>query len=142
MGGEGYYLARELKDEKAKEARLARIEELENAVFEKAVGVVEGILDFRNVRHDQTEPPPEWIAEYGPEEAERRLALAKAGWLPPSVQPAGAQIALRAMAGIARGRNFRVKLTQNNLNVKLTLPAPTSSAHPGPVTYEVRDLET
>jgi ribosomal protein L6P/L9E len=46
------------------------------------------------------------------------------------------------MAGISRTRSYRMKITQNNINVKLALPAPTTAEHPGPVTYEVRDLET
>lgn len=142
MGEFHHSIVKELKSPDAQETRMARIEELENQVFERAVGVLSGYLSFAEVRHDQTEPPEAWVQELGQEEAERRLNLAKAGWLPASLAPAGANLAARVVAGIARGRNYRVKLTQNNLNVRIALPAPTSSAHPGPVTYEVRDLET
>jgi hypothetical protein len=142
MGEFHHAIVRELKSEAARETRLARIEELENEVFEKAVGVLSDYLAFREVRHDQAEPPAAWVEEVGQEEAERRLNMAKAAWLPASLAPAGAALAARMVAGISRGRNYRVKLTQNNLNVKIALPAPTSSANPGPITYEVRDLET
>jgi len=140
---EGFYLRKELKDEKQKELRLARIEELENEIYERAAGVVNAYLSFAEVRHDQEEPPPAWVEEYGLEAARQRLIIAKAGWLPASIAPAGAKLAAQVQVGITRGRAIRgAKLTQNNLNVRIALPAPTSNEHPGPVVYEVRDLET
>ena len=140
---EGFYLRKELKDPAQKEMRLARIEELENEIFERACGVVNAALSFTEVRHDQTEPPPEWIAEYGPDAAQRRLEIAKMGYFPASVAPNGFKLALQAQVGISRGRAYRgAKLTQNNLNVRIALPAPTSAEHPGPTVYEVRDIET
>lgn len=139
---EGFYLRKELKDEKQKEMRLARIEELENEIFERAAGVVNAFCAFTEVDPRQAEPPESWITEYGREGAAQRLMVAKAGWLPASVAPAGAKLAAQVMAGIARGRGYRVRVTQNNLNVKIALPAPTTPEHPGPVVYEVRDLET
>jgi hypothetical protein len=142
MGEFQHAIVRELKSEAARETRLARIEELENELMEKASSVLSDYLSFREIRHDQAEPPPEWVEELGRDEAERKLNIAKAAWLPASLAPAGATLAARMVAGISRGRNYRVKMTQNNLNVKIALPAPTSSVHPGPVTYEVRDLET
>jgi hypothetical protein len=140
---EGFYLRKELLDEKAKETRMARIEELENEIFERAAGVVNAYLSFAEVTPQQQEPPPEWVEKYGPEGAKQRLAIAKAGWLPASVAPAGAKLAVQAQIGISRGRAYKqARLTQNNLNVKISLPAPTSTDHPGPTVYEVRDLET
>lgn len=136
-----FALTAEVKNEAAKEERLAKIEQLENKVFEQAVEVVSGFLDFSTIRPDQEEPPPEWVAQYGQESAEMRLMLAKTAWAPKSLQPAGVDTAVRAMTAISRSKGHRVKLTQNNLNVKIALPAPTSASHPGPVTYEVRDLE-
>mgnify|MGYP001569344691 CR=1 FL=1 len=138
---EGWYLARELKDETKREERLAHIEELENEIFERAAGVVGAALSFHEVRHDQEEPPPEWIERYGAEGARQKLAVAKSGWLPASVAPNGTKLAHLVMTGIQRGRAYKLKVTQNTLNVKIALPAPTSAEHPGPVVYEVRDLE-
>lgn len=139
---EGFYLARELKDEKQKAIRAARIEELENEIYDRATAVVNAAMSFTEVAPDQAEPPPSWIAEFGLEGARQRLIVAKAGWLPQSVAPNGFKLAAQVMAGIARGRGYRVRVTQNNLNVKIALPAPTNTAHPGQTTYEVRDLET
>lgn len=139
---EGFYLARELKNEEAKLARMARIEELENEVFERSVGIVNACLAFAEIDPKQVDPPQAWIDEYGEDAARKRLEVAKSQWLPASVAPNGAKLAMQAMTGISRGRSWRVKITQQNLNVKIALPAPTTNAHPGPVTYEVRDLET
>lgn len=139
---EGFYLARELKDQDAKLARMARIEELENEVFERAGGIINAGLAFADVDPKQVDPPEAWIAEYGEDAARKRLEVAKSMWLPASVAPAGMKLALQAWTGISRGRGYRMKVTQNNLNVKIALPAPTTPEHPGPVVYEVRDLET
>lgn len=142
MSEESHALLREYQSPEAKDSRLAKIEELENRVFEQAAEVVSGFLSFAEVRPDQQDPPPEWVAQWGQEGAEMRLMLAKTAWAPQSLAPAGVNTAVRAMTAISRGRSHKVKITQNNLNVKIALPAPTSSAHPGPVPYEVRDLET
>jgi hypothetical protein len=130
-----------LRDPALKEQRLARIEQLEDEVFEQSVSIVQEVLSFREVTHDQIDPPEAWVTELGEEEARKKFNLAKSGWLPASVSPVAFKYALAAMNGIAKGRAWRVKVTQNNLNVKIALPAPTTTAHPGPITYEVRDLE-
>jgi len=134
-------LRRELKDEKAKEARLARIEQLENEVLEQASGVVSAFLSFHEVLPNQVEPPRDWIERFGVDAALKRLAVAKAGWLPQSLAPSAVTLAGKLITGISRGRQHRLNVTQNTLNVKIGLPAPTSREHPGPVVYEVRDLE-
>ncbi len=138
---EGFQLRKEIADENLKLARQTRIEELEAEVFETAGQIVGALFDFQQVRHDQTEPPPSWVEQYGVEGAKSRLAVARAGWLPPSQAPVAVNHAVKMMIGVNRGRNYRMKLTQNNINVKLNLPAPTSREHPGPITYETRDLD-
>lgn len=139
---EGFALRKELKDPKAKEMRLARIEEIESEIFDRASGVVNAFLSFAEVTRQQEEPPESWVAEYGAEGARQRLKVAQAGWLPQAVAPAGAKLGAQMVVGILRGRGHKVRATQNNLNVTLTLPVPTTSEHPGPVVYEVRDVET
>lgn len=131
-----------MKDPELKAERLARIEELEDEIFEKACTILQGALAFDQVKHDQKEPPPEWVEQFGEEEAKRRLEIAKAGWLPNSVAPNGFRLAAQVRMGIIKGRQWNAQITQNNLNVKLVLPAPTTAEHPGPVEYEVRELET
>jgi hypothetical protein len=139
---EGFALRKELADEKQKELRIAKMEGLEMRVFEAAAGIMEATFAYSEVRPDQTEPPPDWIERYGAEGAQQRLEVAKGGWLPQSVAPVAVKYAMQFLTGSIRGRSYRnQKLIQNNLNVKIALPAPTSREHPGPTTYEVRDLE-
>ncbi len=139
---EGFALRKEFENEKLKETRLARIEELENEIFERAAGVVNAALAFVEVTPDQTEPPPAWVTEFGLEAAKQRLTIAKMGYLPASVAPNGFKLAVQVQTGISRGRAWKMKITNNNLNVKIALPAPTTAEHPGPTVYEVRELET
>jgi hypothetical protein len=142
MSGEGFYLRKELKDEKLKAERFERMEQIEQRVYEHAAGIVEALMSFHEVDPHQTEPPEAWIEQYGEKAARQRLAIAKTGWLPASVAPHVYKLTVNLMTGISRGRNYKqMKLTQNNINVKIGLPAPTSKEHPGPTVYEVRDLE-
>lgn len=139
---EGFFLQAELKDEKQKLIRQERMEALEQRVYEHAGGVVEALLAFTEIDPQQADPPPDWVERYGEVAARQRLQVAKAAWLPAASFPAGGKLAVQVLTGITRGRQHRnQKLTQNNINVKIALPAPTSREHPGPVVYEVRDLE-
>lgn len=138
---EGYYLRKELKDEKKREERMARIEEIENEVFEHCAGIAQAFLSFHEVTPNQAEPPPEWVEQYGEKAAQQRLNVAKAGWLPPSHAPAAVQNAFKAMVGVSRGRKFNNRVLNQTVNAQIILPAPTNTEHPGPVQYETRELE-
>lgn len=138
---QGYALRQELKDEKQKELRLARIEELEQNLLEHAAGIIEAAMSFSEVTPSQQEPPPDWVAKYGEDGARQRLAVARAGWMPQSLAPAALPLSVRMYVGIQRGRGHRVRVTQNNLNVQIALPAPCSKEHPGSEVYEVKEIE-
>jgi hypothetical protein len=134
-------LAKELKDEKLKEQRLARIEELEDRVCETAAGVIEAALSFYEVTPNQQEPPPEWIALYGEKGAHQRLAVAKSGWLPQNLAPSATKLASYIYTGITRARGHKTTLSARVVNVKIALPAPTSAAHPDPVIAALPEKE-
>jgi hypothetical protein len=83
------------------------------------------------------------VEELGAEAANRKLQLAKSMWKPSNMAPAGVALAQKAHTGISRARGFnKATLTQNNLNVKIELPPPTSAAFPGPSTYPVVEVES
>ncbi len=130
-----------LRDEKQKEERLARIEAIEHEIFEHASGIAQAFMDFTQVHPHQQEPPPEWVEQFGEAGAKQRLAVAKAGWLPPSASPAAVGYAFKFLAASSRGRRHNMRVQASNLNVTIALPPPTTREHPGPVEYEVRDLE-
>lgn len=131
----------ELRDVKKTELRMARIQELEDRVYDIASGVVEATLCFHEVDPDQAVPPPEWVEIYGQKAAEQRLAVAKAGWMPQNIAPSAVKLAAMVMNGITRGRNYNKQRVNQQINVKIALPAPTSQEHPGTEVYEVRDVE-
>ncbi len=135
-------LVAEYRSDKLKEERLARIIDLEDRIYERAAGVVDAFLAYHEVLPNQEEAPPDWIEQYGLEGARQRLHVAKSGWMPQSHAPAAPKLAVQVMAGISRGRAWRgAKLTQNNLNVQLTLPAPTSASHPSGESYPTKEVE-
>lgn len=123
-------LAKELQSEVKREERMTRIAELEDRVCDCAAGVIEAVLSFHEVTPQQTEPPASWVAEYGEEAARQRLEVAKSGWLPNSLAPNATKLASYIYTGITRARGHKAALGTRTLNVKIALPAPTSSAHP------------
>jgi hypothetical protein len=132
----------EHRDPDAVAARMERISEIEDEVFQTSAAVVQATLDFHLVRPDQQEPPPEWVEEYGLEAALQRLAVAKAGWMPNSQAPAAVGLASRIVTGIARARRTGIQaLGPREINVKLTLPVPTSAAQPGAPVYPTKEIE-
>jgi len=136
-----YALEAEVHDGQRKEERLVRIIELEDRIFERASGVVEAALSFHEVTPFQEEPPADWIAQYGLEGAKQRLGVAKSGWMPQTMAPSAVKLAVQTMIGIARGRGYRVQVSQNTLNVKIELPAPTSAQHPMGEAYPVKEID-
>lgn len=133
---------REAKGEAEKAARLARMVEIEDEVFQTAAAIVQATLDFCHVAPDQAEPPPEWVERLGYAAAKQRLSVAKAGWMPRSVAPAGAQLAAQVVTGIARARRQSAQLGgPREINAKIALPAPTSAGMPGAPEYPTKEVE-
>lgn len=131
----------ELRDVKKTEQRLARIEEIEDRVYDISTQVIEATMAFSEVDPDQAVPPPEWVALYGEKAAMQRLQVAKAGWMPQNVAPSAVKLAAMVRNGIIRGRNYNKQQLNQQINVKIALPAPTSQEHPGTEIYEIRDVE-
>jgi hypothetical protein len=134
-------VAAELRDVKKTEQRLARIEEIEDRVYDISTQVIEATLAFSEVTPDQAVPPPEWVELYGEKAAMQRLQVAKGGWMRQSDAPSAVKLAAIVRNGIIRGRNYNKQLVNQQINVKIALPAPTSQEHPGAEVYEVRDVD-
>lgn len=125
--------------------RRLRMAEAEDRVLETAQQVVEATLLFHLVTPEQEIPPAEWIAQYGDEGARQRLEVAKAGWSPAAKAPHAVVMAGRVMVGIAKARGQAAAAMAGRvapeLNVKISVPAPTANDEPGLVKYEERDME-
>lgn len=135
-------LHRELADDEVKAKRLQRMLELEDEIYQTAGGVIGAFLDFHLVDPQQPDPPPEWVERFGEQAARQRLAVAKAGWMPPSLMPAAVKTAVAVQAGIGRSRRMTNKgAITASVNVQLQLPAPTAAGQPGAPQYPTREIE-
>jgi hypothetical protein len=125
--------------------RRLRMAETEDRVLETAQQVVEATLEAHLVTAEQEIPPAEWIEKYGDVGAAQRLSVSRAGWLPAGKAPNFVVMAARVMVGIAKARGQAAAAMAGRvapeLNVKISVPAPTANDEPGLVKYEERDLE-
>jgi hypothetical protein len=128
--------------ERRREERLSRIRDLEDDILERSCRVVDAGMAWGEVEFNQPEPPREWVEQYGEKAARDRLNIAKAAWMPQSQAPVGLKLAAQVLVGIAKARGLRVAQTNNQLNVQICLPPPTSKAHPDEAEqYEVIDVD-
>lgn len=135
-------LVREVNDEGEKQKRLARMLEIEDEVYQTAAGILQANLDFYLVTPDQEDPPPEWVERYGLAAAKNRLAVAKAGWLPPSQEPAAIRRSAQVVTGISRSRRHAANSAgPREVNAKIALPAPTAAGMPGAPVYPSKEVE-
>lgn len=132
---------REIRDEAEKAARLARMVQIEDEVFQTAAGILAATLDAAHVDPTQPDPPPEWVAELGEKAARQRLAVAKAGWMPRSLAPNFIDVAGRVYTGITRARQHQQSTGPREINAKIALPAPTSASMPGAPEYPEKEVE-
>jgi hypothetical protein len=134
---------REIHGEPEKAARLTRMLEIEDEVFQTAAGILGAALDFCHVAPDQQEPPPDWVSRFGEEGAKQRLAVAKAGWMPPSLAPASLKLAAQMYTGIARIRGMAARGASGprEVNAKIALPAPKGAGMPGAPEYPSKEVE-
>lgn len=122
--------------------RLERMEAVEDEIFQASSQIVAATLAGAEIDPSQPEPPASWVATYGPEGAKQRHKVAVHSWLPKSQAPMFMHMAQHITLGVARMRALRAgEISIRELNVKIALPAPTSAEHPGPVQYEVREIE-
>ena len=125
----------------ARENRLAKMREIEDDVYQHALGNVEAMLSYYEVSPMDENPPEAWVEKYGLEAAQLRLKVAKDGHLKKADAPIGLHSSLHLVVGIAKARGQSVRVGTLELNARISLPAPTTADHPGPVGYEVRDLD-
>lgn len=134
---------REMYGEPEKATRLTRMLDIEDEVYQQASAILRAGLDFCLIRPDQTEPPPEWVEQYGLDAAKQRLEVAKQGWQPKSLTASGIDLAKCMVIGIGRARRHAAALNQGprEVNAKIALPAPTSAGMPGAPEYPSKEVE-
>lgn len=81
-----------------------RIKSIEDALFEKALDVVHGTLDFADIADDAKGPPQEWIDQLGLQGALRRFRLARGGGMGSKEAPAAIKAATAIVAAVAKAK--------------------------------------
>lgn len=92
------------KKQLAKAEQRQHLEALEQEVLEESLQVLNGVLKFNEVEHDDKDPPDEWVEQLGATKATKLLKLAKAGKLPAHMAPVGIKIAQQVATGILKAR--------------------------------------
>jgi hypothetical protein len=91
------------------------IEEIEDKLLSEATNMMSAVVAFPEVDPAATEPPESWVQEYGQEEAEKRLRVARLGWLPGKDAPVGISIAKDVANSIRKARSERHETPTLNL---------------------------
>ncbi len=99
------------------------------------------MLSYYEVKPTDENPPESWVERFGLEGAMMRFKVAKDSHLPKAAAPIALHSSLHLVVGIAKARGQSVRVGTLELNARISLPAPTTAEHPGPVVYEVRDLD-
>lgn len=124
-------------------SQLRAILEAENRVLQTSQQVVEALLAFHEVEPDQALPPQDWVERYGQDAADKRLRVARSGWLPTAHAPNAVKIAAQVMVGIAKARGqiaASAAMPAGDVNVRISLPSPTDAAHPAMV-YPSKEID-
>ncbi len=124
-------------------SQLRAILEAENNVLQESQQVSQAMLAFHEVEPDQVLPPKEWVEKYGQDAAEKRLRVARSGWLPSSAAPSAVKYAVQIMVGIAKSRGqiaAAAAMPAGDVNVRISLPSPTDAAHPA-IDYPSKEID-
>ena len=101
-----------------------RIQRLEEELIEDSLINMVGAAKFTAVDPDAGGPPPEWVEEYGKDEADRLFRAASMALMNGKEAPVGLRLSEKMVSGIMAQRSKRDD-TASNLNVRvITIPAP------------------
>lgn len=87
----------------AVERHANRLAAIEDELFEESAIVVRDALKFRDVDPNSDEIPAEW-RDMDPDEARKRMRMARANWMNAKEAPVGLKMAQAVMNGIAKAR--------------------------------------
>lgn len=124
-----------LTERTSAELQQDRLREIEDSLLTQSLSVIDDTLAFRDIAPEDTDPPPEWILQYGKKEAMKRFRLAKAGWATKKDAPSGAAAAERVAVGIIKARATE-KAGPKSLNIAVV-----QIAIGTPQTFPEREIE-
>lgn len=112
----------------SKQTSMETIRAIEDRVLEDSIKIVEHVLNFAELGFDDNGNPvtPESWEFLSLEEKEKRIRLAKAGWMPSADIPHGVKLAHATMMGIIKAR-AQVESGDKTLNIEsIIFPTPRS----------------
>ena len=83
---------------------LDTLREMQDAILERALDVVDGACRFAEISPEDKEPPPEWVYELGQKRAAIRFRAAQAGWMSMKESPVGIKVATTMATGIIKAK--------------------------------------
>lgn len=78
--------------------------DIQAGIYQSASKVIEDTLLFAQIDPADPNPPREWVDRWGPEEAERKLRIARTGWMTQKDAPVGTTLAARQLLGIMKAK--------------------------------------
>ncbi len=113
---------------KEREARHARLADVEDILLDKAAALVDYASRYADLTPEMTGPPDEWVDELGKEEADKAFRVAQSAWTNKKDAPIGLQMAHATVMGILKNKVARGTIdatpTLNVQVVQLTQEAP------------------
>ena len=95
-----------------------RVAAIQDKIYAQAHAILEGVQAFADVKPDDKEPPPEWIAQLGEKEAWKKFRLAQYGIMSAKEAPVGIKVAEHIATSIARTKAME-RAPVANLNVAI-----------------------
>lgn len=117
-------------------AKSEKLSELRDDSLRDALEVVSGTMAFRELDPESMAMPEDWEEKYGRVEARRRLAVARAGWMPAKEAPAAVKLSFDLVRSMMKDHGERAAPTLN-VAIKVT---ETSKKKPEDL-YEVIDVD-
>lgn len=109
-------------------SRQQYLDGLDDELFERNAKVVSALTRWPEVDPSESDPPLEWVGEFGEQEATQMWRVARSAWLSNKEAPVGIAASIKLHIGLSAARAKRGNTTPRQLNmtaVFIELPADT-----------------
>jgi len=111
------------------QARQERIAAIDDELYEEHAAIIAAVPGAFKITGKETEPPPDWIEEYGKDNAWVRFRIAQASLQAGKNAPVALTIAKDMMKAISKARDMRKGQGDINMTIQVTgIPMPALEA--------------
>lgn len=107
-----------------REKRIAEVESIQSRMFDRHLRIVEDVARFHEIEITDTEPPEEWIAEMGLEEAKRTFRIAKAAWFDAKSAPIALKVSAQVVTAMMKAKAMEKGGRELNIGTLVLLTPP------------------